>query len=154
MTRARNFLPFCGFLVCAIALPSYPLLFVRFPVTRDVPWANWLLFALGLALVGAGLVRAFRQPEHYRGRITGPILGVLSLTILGFFLFMTEVASRRLPVSAGAPRIGEKAPDFTLPDTQGRLVRLSELLERRTGGAPGREGPGSWALLIFYRGYW
>jgi hypothetical protein len=144
MTRARNFLPLAGFVVCAIAFVSYPLFFVRFPMTRDVPWANWLLFALGLALAAAGFVRAYRRPERYRGRVTSPIFGALSLGILGFFLFTTEIASRQLPASTGAPRVGDKAPDFTLPDTQGRSVRLADLL------AP----PGSWVLLIFYRGYW
>lgn len=149
MERTRNFLPLAGFVVCAIALLSYPLFFAQFPVTRDVPWANWLLFAGGLALVGAGLHRAFRRPERYRGRVLGPILAVLSLAVLGLFLFHTLVASRQLPAAANLPQVGEKAPDFTLPDPQGRPVRLAEMLQPEHGGAPG-----SWVLLIFYRGYW
>jgi hypothetical protein len=153
MTRRRNFLPLAGSLVCGIAFLSYPLFFARFPATRDVPWASWLLFVLGFALVGAGLVRAFRQPERYRGRILGPIFGVLSLAFLGLFVAMTMVHARQLPASAGAPQIGEKAPDFTLPDAQGRPVRLANLLEPQAGGSPGGS-PGSWVLLIFYRGYW
>jgi len=154
MTRRRNFLPLGGFLICGIAFLSYPLFFARFPVTRDVPWVSWLLFGLGLALVGRGLVRSFRQPEHYRGRVLGPILGVLSLAFLGLFLAMTLVYARQLPASAGAPQIGAKAPDFTLPDAQGRPVRLANLLASRAGGAPESGSPGSWVLLIFYRGYW
>jgi hypothetical protein len=149
MTRRRNFLPLAGLLICGIAFLSYPLFFARFPATRDVPWASWLLFVAGLALVGTGILRAFRQPEIYRGRILGPILGVLSIAFLGLFLFMTLVFARQLPASAGAPRIGEKAPGFTLPDTQGRSVQLSNLLGPRRGGSPG-----GWVLLIFYRGYW
>jgi hypothetical protein len=149
MPRQRNLLPLAGLAVCAIAFVSYFLLFARFPVTRDIPWASWLLFALGLALCGIGIARALRWPERYRGRVAGPILGVLSLAILGFFLLMTLSVSRQLPASAGAPRVGTKAPDFTLTDAQGRPVRFSELLEPRAGGAPG-----TWVLLIFYRGYW
>jgi hypothetical protein len=110
---------------------------------------NWLLFALGLGLVGVGTVRAFRQPERYRGRIMGPVFGVLSLTVLGFFVFMTMVMARQLPSAADAPKVGEKAPDFTLPDSQGKPVRLSSLLAEPSGGAPG-----TWVVLIFYRGYW
>ena len=148
MTRRRNLLPLAGFLLCGIALVSYPMFFAGFPVTRDVAWVSWLLFALGLGLVIAGIVRAFRQPERYRGRVLGPILGVLSLAVLGLFLFMTMIYARQLPASAGAPKVGEKAPDFTLPDSQGRSVRLSSLLGKEDGA------PGSWLVLIFYRGYW
>ena len=150
MRRPRNLLPLAGFAVCILAFLSYFLLFSQFPVTRDVPWANWLLFALGLGLLGAGLARPFRQPERYRGRILGPVLAVLSLAIVGLFLYSTLVFSRQLPAAANAPQVGEKAPDFTLPDAQGRPVRLQSLL-----AAPAASGaPGSWVLLIFYRGYW
>lgn len=149
MTRSRNLLPLAGFAVCAFAMVSYFLFFARFPVTRDVPWASWLLFVAGLALLGVGLARAFRQPERYRGRIAGPIFGILSLAVLGFFLFFTTVGSRQLPAATSSvAKVGGQAPDFTLPDPQGRPVRLYDLL----GSGEGRSG--SWALLIFYRGYW
>ena len=39
-------------------------------------------------------------------------------------------------------KVGERAPDFALPDSTGRLVRLGELLVR---------GP---AVLSFFRGRW
>lgn len=149
MARQRNLLPFAGFLLCGIALISFPLFFARFPATRDVAWVNWLLFALGLGLIGVGIARAFRQPERYRGRVASPIFGVLGLAVLGLFLFMTLSFARQLPQSAGAPKVGERVPDFTLPDAQGRPVRLYSLLEQPGGG-----NPGSWVVLIFYRGYW
>jgi hypothetical protein len=144
MIAHRNLLPLAGFLVCLVGFFSYFFLFVQFPATRDVPWANWLLLTVGLALAGAGIARAFRRPETYRGRVLGPTLGVLSLAVVGFFLFMTLVATRQLPSAANAPKVGEKAPDFTLPDSQGRPVALHDLV-----------GPGKpWVVLIFYRGYW
>lgn len=144
MATQRNFLPLAGFLVCLVGFFSYFFLFVRFPVTRDVPWASWLLFAAGLALLGAGIARAFRRPEIYRGRVLGPVLGVLSVAVVGFFLFATLIASRQLPSASDAPKVGEKAPDFTLPDSQGRPVALHDLM--------GPQKP--WVVLIFYRGYW
>jgi AhpC/TSA family len=145
MTRQRNLLPLAGFLLCILSFVSYILFFSRFPMTRDVPWVSWLLFAAGLALVAAGLARAFRRPASYRGRVTGPILGVLSLAVVGLFLYTTLVLSRQLPASLNVPKVGEKAPYFTLPDSQGRLVALQDLV-----GGPQKP----WVILIFYRGYW
>jgi len=57
-------------------------------------------------------------------------------------------AEAQLPPSKGAPKVGEKAPDFTLPDSTGKPVKLSEFI------AAGNGGKGSWVLLVFYRGYW
>jgi hypothetical protein len=150
MERRRNFLPLAGFLVCLGGFLSYFLFFYQFPATRDVPWTGWVLFLVGLALVGMGLARPFRQPERYRGRVTGPILAVLSLAVVGFFFLFTVVEARQLPASAGAPKVGEKAPDFSLQDSQGKTVRLYDLLGKQAGGS----GPPSWVVLIFYRGYW
>src|SRR3954451_17863143 len=113
MDRKRNFFPLAGFLICLVGFLSYFVLFARFPVTRDVPWANWLLFAAGLALAGAGISRAFRRPETYRGRVLGPILGGLSLAVVVFFLFATLAAPRQLPSWLSPPKVAEKAPDFT-----------------------------------------
>jgi len=148
MERHRNFLPLAGFVVCLAAFLSYFLVFAQFPITRDVPWASWILFALGLGLLGAGLARPFRQPERYRGRVLGPVLGVLSLAVVGLFLFSTVVGSRQLPDAPDAPKVGEKAPDFTLQDPAGRSVRLYDLLGPEVGGT------GSWVVLVFYRGTW
>ncbi|HKI06184.1 MAG TPA: hypothetical protein VKK31_29675 [Thermoanaerobaculia bacterium] len=148
MARKRNLLPLGGFLVCLVAFLSYFVFFYRFPATRDLPWANWILFALGLGLAGVGAARAFRRPETYRGRVMGPVFAGLSLAVLGFFLFTTTVMSRQLPAAAGAPKVGEKAPDFVLLNQEGRPVRLYDLL-----GATG-SSPSSWVVLIFYRGYW
>jgi hypothetical protein len=158
MERRRNFFPLGGFLVCVVAFLSYFLFFYQFPATRDVPWTSWLLFALGLALLGVGVARAFRSPESYRGRyqgrVMGPILAVLSVAVVGLFLFATLVGSRDLPVAAGAPGVGEKAPDFVLQNTEGRSVRLYDLLGQKPGGAAGGASKSSWVVLIFYRGYW
>lgn len=54
----------------------------------------------------------------------------------------------RIAESPNAPRVGEKAPGFTLPDTEGKAVSLEDLLR------PSAPGERPWVLLIFYRGYW
>jgi peroxiredoxin len=57
---------------------------------------------------------------------------------------------RQLLPSEGAPRVGQKAPDFTLPDQDGTPVTLSKLLGPGAGGRDRVNG----VALIFYRGFW
>ena len=75
----------------------------------------------------------------------------LASVLLALSLLTTSLAAQKpLPASKGSPQVGQKAPGFTLPDTAGKPVKLSELLA--APAAPGAKG--SWLLLIFYRGYW
>jgi hypothetical protein len=152
-TRRMNWPIWAGFLLSLAALCSYPLFFAQFPVTRDFPWANLLLFGIAAALLGAGLRRAFSQQAHYRGKIIGPVLTVVSMAVMGFFVFLVSFASRGLPASHGAPQVGHKAPDFTLPDINGKPVSLSGLLGEAQATAADNAKARS-VLLIFYRGYW
>ncbi len=55
----------------------------------------------------------------------------------------------QLPISSGAPYVGQKAPTFTLPDQKGNLVSLPDLLKPGPGGAKT-----AGVALVFYRGYW
>src|SRR5437867_3798955 len=139
--RKLNWPLWTGFLLSLIAFLSYPFVFVRFPVTRDFPWANLLLFALAAALLLVGVRRAFAADRTYprRSRIAGVILTTLSVAIFGFFIFAAFILARHLPASHGAPQVGQKAPAFTLSDINGKPVSLSELLSapinRETGSA-------------------
>lgn len=64
----------------------------------------------------------------------------------------TRLAAQ-LPPSKGAPCVGQKALDFTLPDSSGKPVKLSELLATSPNDtAAVKRSP--WVLLVFYRGYW
>ena len=71
MKRRCNILIWAGFAFVIAALVSYIPVFALFPVTRDVPWVNYLLFLVGGFLLAVGIMRAFRDPEHYRGKISG-----------------------------------------------------------------------------------
>ncbi len=149
--RRFNWPIWTGFLLSLIAFLSYFLVLVWFPVTRDFPWVNLLLFALATALLMVGVRRAF-APDRTRPRlskIAGALLTTLGLAIFGLFVFITLINSRRIPASSGAPQISQKAPDFSLSDTNNKPVSLSELLASPVNGKVPRG-----VLLIFYRGYW
>ena len=155
--RRFNWPIWAGFLLTLIAFLSYFLVFVWFPVTRDFPWANLLLFALAAALLLIGVRRAFAppgvvdRPHPTRSKIAASILATLSVAIFGFFILSTFIIARRLPASPNHPQVGQKAPDFTLSDTNGKQVSLSELLASRDEKA---QTPPRGVLLVFYRGYW
>ncbi len=110
---------------------------------------------VGSGLSAVGLARAYRQPEVYRGKVSGLILEALGLLAFGLFIFGVFVHARRLPPSTGAPQVGQKAPDFSLVDQEGNSVTLSALLALPQGGTAARGTNKTNAVfLIFYRGYW
>jgi hypothetical protein len=143
-----------GFVLSIVAFVSYFLVFARFPVTRDVPWANFLLFGAGAAFLWAGLRRVPGRAQPLRGKIVSSIVTLLSVAIFGVFCFVIFHATRQLPASLESPKIGQKAPEFALRDTHGNLVSLSTLLSTPLDpSSPSRSAPRG-VLLIFYRGYW
>ena len=141
MKRKWNWSLWVGFIVAVGGLFSYEV-FAEFPMTRDFPWANLLLFGIGATLLLVGLFRAFGRPQVYRGKVFGSIFTVIAFLLFAFFAYQIFYVLRQVPVSAQAPRVGEKAPEFTLPDQSGKSVALADLLSPNG------------AVLIFYRGHW
>jgi hypothetical protein len=149
--RKFNWPIWAGFLLSLIAFLSYPFVFVRFPVTRDFPWANLLLFGFSAVLLVMGVRRAFalERTRPRRSKIAGIFVALISLAIFGFFIVGSFVLSRQLPASLAAPQVGQKAPNFTLSDTNAKPVALAELLSSPVNGKTPKG-----VLLVFYRGYW
>jgi hypothetical protein len=141
--RRQNVPTWAGFAIVIVALVSYIPIFTLFPVTRDIPWANYLLFLLGGGLLAVGVKRAFRDPEHYRGKISGSILAVLSVLLFGFFVGGILYFGKQIPSAERALRPGQPAPSFVLQDITGKRVASSELLKGNRA-----------VVLVFYRGYW
>ena len=137
-----------GSLFALGAIFSNAVFFASPPAQRLIPWLSMLLAVVALVFVAMGLWRIFIAPGVYRGRVLSSILSLFSLLLVGAAIF-TFVRARELPLSAGAPQVGQKAPGFTLTDTAGQPVSLDQLF------APAADGISPKAvLLIFYRGYW
>ena len=142
MKRKWNWPIWVGFVVAVGGLFSYDF-FAQFPITRDFSWANLLLFGIGGAFLIVGLFRAFGRPQLYRGKIFRSLFTAITLFLFVFFSYEIFYVLRQVPLSSQAPRIGEKAPEFTLPRSEWKPITLGDLLS------------GSKAVvLIFYRGLW
>lgn len=139
-----------GVLLVVAAPVLFMLVFISIPAARDVPWVTLLMFGLGIGLLAAAVMKAYRDSATYRGKVGTPIILAFAVALTGVFAYGTLVGTRHLPASSGAPRAGQRAPDFTLPDQDGRPVTLAELL----ASAPGSAGRPGGVVLIFFRGHW
>jgi len=146
-TRSLNWPLWSGFVLSPVAFLSYPLVFERWPPTRDLPWANLLLFGVAAGLLGLGLRRAFLPGRlRWLRAASGLIVTAVSVLIFANFAWSVFVRARQLPPSRHAPRIGERALEFTLPDENGAPVSLGALLSPATNpGAQASKG----VLLVF-----
>jgi hypothetical protein len=116
-----------------------------------LPWLGLVLPAAAVGCFVVGVRRAFTQPEIYRGKVTGSILGVVALLLFAGSVWLFSHA-RDVPPSFSAPKVGQKAPDFTLTNTSGQPVTLNGLLSLPIDSSTGARPKA--VLLIFYRGYW
>jgi hypothetical protein len=143
MKRRHNISLWIGFVLVLLAVLTYIPIFTLFPVTRDVPWVNYLLFLAGGVFLVLGLMRAFGQPALYRGKVLGSIFAAISLSLAIFFSYAVFYAARDIPASASAIPVGQTAPDFKLTSADGKQISLADQLKNNRA-----------VVLIFYRGYW
>jgi cytochrome oxidase Cu insertion factor (SCO1/SenC/PrrC family) len=130
MTAGR--LALLSVVVALGAVAAYLLLF-RVAVVRNHPEAYVVAFAVAVVLAGLALRRSRRW------YVWPPL--VLAVGLLALGSWNTFVAAR-IPATPTALRVGERPPDFTLPDASGRPVSLADY----RGQKP--------VVLVFYRGYW
>jgi hypothetical protein len=116
------------------AIAAYVLL-LRVAMVRNHPEGYVIAFALATALAALAVARA-------RGRRWPAwlALGFTSLLLVAGAWFNFVVA--RVPDAPTALRVGERPPDFTLPDPTGRPVTLADFRGKKP------------VVLVFYRGYW
>jgi hypothetical protein len=82
-----NWQIWAGFLLTIAAGFSYTLVFVWWPVTRDFPWVNLLLFGMAMVLLFVGVRRAFAPGRGAISKIGSSILAILSVGMLSLFIF-------------------------------------------------------------------
>jgi hypothetical protein len=144
-----NWQIWAGFILSLVAGISYPLVFMQWPITREFPWANLLLFAIAIVLLFLGLRRAFKPDKRIVSKLFSSLAAAFGVFMLAALLFMIFVMGSWLPPSSAAPQVGQKAPDFTLTDLNDKPVTLAQLLTEPLNNKPPKA-----VLLIFYRGYW
>lgn len=135
-------------IVSVAGLLSFPMLFVKWPLTRDVPWANAALFVLAGWLLWMGFRRAAASDRWRAAKLTlAGVMIVVCAAPLAAFVLIRFVSAAQLPPSLKAPAVGERAPAFTLLDEHRRSVSLTSLL---SDPMPGGSGPPRGVMLIFY----
>jgi hypothetical protein len=107
--------------------------FLRVPAIRNHPELYLGAFALATLIAGVASWQVARWPN-----LVALALSALLLVLGGYFNFVLA----RVPATATTLRVGEPAPDFTLPDATGAPVSLASFRDRTP------------VVLVFYRGYW
>jgi AhpC/TSA family len=114
------------------AIAGYIVL-LRVPTVRNHPELYLVAFAIATVIAGVATWRAARWPNF-----VALGLSVILLTLGGVFNFVLA----KIPATLTVLRVGEPAPDFTLPDAAGAPVSLASFRDRTP------------VVLVFYRGYW
>jgi hypothetical protein len=147
----ENWAVWVGSLLALVAVLCNVVFFVNLPGLWAIAWLSMLLSVVALIFLGLGLKHAFGRPVVYRRKILSSVLSLVSLLLVGVAIF-ASFSARAMPTSAGAPQIGQRAPDFTLADTTDQQVSLAQLLAQAAKDS--KVMPAKSVLLIFYRGYW
>jgi len=145
--RSSNSALWWGLLITILGFFSNFLYWLHIP-QAIIPWINLLVPPIGLVLLLIGLVRLWPGANLWK-RGLGVLAGVLSVAIFALTVW-AFFHSRNVPRAAGAPQVGQKVPDFTLADSSGQPVSLSQLLSTPMAGSARPKA----VLLVFYRGYW
>jgi len=116
------------------AIAAYALL-LRVAIVRNHPEGYVIAAALGTALAALVVVRA--RARRWPAWLA---LGLASVLLGGGAWFNFVLA--RIPDTPTTLRVGERPPDFTLPDAGGRPVTLADYRGKKP------------VVLVFYRGYW
>lgn len=137
--RSSNHLLWIAPLLALFGFLSYFLLFVRWPLLRDVPVLN---FAILLGAAIAAVIAARRAWSRARWqRWTSLALAPVPFLLAGMLATFCLQGSSLPPPSAQGLVVGAAVPDLRAQDQHGKEVSLAELARGR-------------AVLVFFRGAW
>ena len=128
-----RFVPAVLSVVVSLGAAVAYLSLLRVPAIRNHPALYLAGFALGTAIAAAAVWRSARWLN-----LAALAFSVALLVLGGYFNFVFA----RLPAPSTVLKVGEAAPDFTLPDATGAAAALASFRDQRP------------VVLVFYRGYW
>ena len=131
MTRS-GWLVALSLLVSAAAIVVYTQ-FLHVAAIRNNPEGYLAAFAIAATIAGIAVAVGRRW-------YAWTTLAVVLVLLLGSATFNFVLA--RIPEAHTTLRVGERPPDFTLTDADGRSVSLAEYRGKKP------------VVLVFYRGYW
>lgn len=137
-----------GFALALASMLCNAVLFLSPPGQGVLPGLSIVLAVVSLVFVVRGLKQIFGAANNLSRKIWGSILVLMPLLLIAFSA-LVSFKSRAIPASAEAPQVGQKAPEFTLVDTQDHPVSLAGLVAPTENDATPKA-----VLLVFYRGYW
>ncbi len=148
--RRNNSALWYGLLITLLGIAAEFLYFLRppEPIPHILPWINLAVPVVGVIFLFIGVWRAFGQPAVYTGKIWGSAVTVLALLLLAGNVVLFR-HTRDVPRSAGAPQVGQRVPEFILPDSSAQPTSLAQLFAASADGSQPKA-----VLLVFYRGYW
>ncbi|HEY6352255.1 MAG TPA: hypothetical protein VI636_22890 [Candidatus Angelobacter sp.] len=148
-----NWRLWAGFGLSLAALAGYSFIVVS-TGALSVFWPSLFLFVVAAVFLISGLARGRREPQLYRSKAAGPVLAILSLVFFTLFGIAGYKVFKNFPAANNAPKIGQRAPGFTLGDSGGKNVSLAELLSTPITDSAGATRATKGVLVVFYRGYW
>ncbi|HEY6250907.1 MAG TPA: hypothetical protein VI685_13180 [Candidatus Angelobacter sp.] len=148
-----NWRLWAGFALSLVTLLGYGYIVVS-TGSRNVFWPGLFLFVVAAVFLTSGVKRGRREPQIYRGKIAGPVLAISSLIVFGLFSFAGYMTFKTFPAAKNAPKIGQRAPEFTLADSGGKNFSLAQLLSTPITNSSGTTLSPKGVLVVFYRGYW
>jgi peroxiredoxin len=127
--------------LCMIAMSFAGLVRLEFYSVFLVARHSWLEIIGLIATYGIYLYAGLQHPSDWRGWVL-PALPLLLMTYIGTSIIKGSARARKNQAKSYKAELGQKAPNFVLPDPNGNMVELSSFENKNH------------VLVVFVRGDW